>query len=497
MQPALGQGVVALLHRGQRRQKSMTLYEAYASDIAQAIASGVLRPGDRLPSVREACRRRGISPATVFKAYYLLEADGLIRAEPRSGYYVNPRPAEHPLSEPEPSRPRGTRHYVDVNDIVAEILTSLKARKDVPLGSPFVDPTLLPLERLRQALVASMRRFDPWSTVNDLPPGNRALKRQILKRYLVHGIRLDDAEIVLTLGAMPALNLCLEAVTRPGDTVVVESPSFYVALQALQRLGLKAIELATDCREGIDLARLAQVLERQRPQACWLMTNFQNPLGSLMPVEKKRELVALLARHEVPLIEDDVYAELYQGRTPPVSAKSFDRHGLVMHCGSFSKTLAPGYRVGWAAAGRFAPQVERLKLMTLLSGAVPTQDAVSTYLQEGGYDAHLRRLRERLAGQQSAMLAAVERHFPDGTRVTRPQGGYFIWLELPPAVDARELFSAAGHEGVSLAPGPMFSGHGGFRNCIRLNTGQQWTPKIENAVARIGRLAARQSGKSR
>jgi DNA-binding transcriptional MocR family regulator len=474
----------------------MTLYEAYASDLAEAIAAGLFRPGDRLPSVREACRQRGISPATVFKAYYLLEADGLIRAAPRSGYYVNPRPSDRRLPEPMPSRPKAASISVDTGDLVYDIHASLKQRSGMPLGSPFIDPTFFPLDRLRRSLGAAMRRLDPWSTVEDLPPGNRTLKRQILKRYLVHGTKLAESEIVLTQGAMTALHLCLAAVTKPGDAVVIESPTFYVALQALRHRGLKAIEVATDCREGIDLGRLAQVLETRRPAACWLMTNFQNPLGSLMPDRKKRDLVALLARHEVPLIEDDVYGELYQGDTAPPSAKSFDQRGLVMHCASFSKTLAPGYRVGWTAAGRFAAQVERLKLMTLLTGTIPTQAAIATYLQDGGYDAHLRRLRRSLADQQAAMVGAVHRHFPDGTRVSLPQGGYFIWLELPEQVDAVDLFWAASAQGVSIAPGPMFSARGEFGHCIRLNTGQVWSRKVEDAVARLGRLVAGQMPRS-
>jgi DNA-binding transcriptional MocR family regulator len=226
------------------------------------------------------------------------------------------------------------------------------------------------------------------------------------------------------------------------------------------------------------------------------MTNFQNPLGSLMPDRKKRELVALLARHEVPLIEDDVYGELYQGDVAPPSAKSFDRRGLVMHCASFSKTLAPGYRVGWTAAGRFATQVERLKLTMLLTGAIPTQSAIATYLQDGGYDPHLRRLRRALADQQAAMVDAVHRHFPEGTRVSLAQGGYFIWLELPEPVDAVDLFWAASAQGVSIAPGPMFSARGEFRHCIRLNTGQVWSREVEDAVVRIGSLVTRRMPRS-
>ena len=469
----------------------MTRYESYAQEIADAIEAGVFRAGDQLPSVREACLHRGVSPTTVFKAYYLLEAQGLIRAVPRSGYYVSAGVPQRPFPEPEPSRPVAADKRVDVSDLLYDMLTMLRRRCVVPLGSAFPDPALFPLERMRTALVSSLRRFDPWSTINDLPPGNQALKRQILKRYLIHGSVVADTEIVLTNGALPALHLCLEAVTQWGDSVVVESPCFYITMQALQRLGLKAIEVATDPREGIDLSRLAEVLERKKPAACWLMTNYQNPLGSLMPHDKKRDLVALLARHEIPLIEDDVYLELYQGEKAPLSAKNFDKKGLVLHCCSFSKTLAPGYRVGWAAAGRFAGKLERLKLMTFLQGSIPAQGAIATYLQDGGYDAHLRRLRQALAAQQTAVFAAVHRYFPSETRLSRPPGGYFAWLELPRKVDAMRLYHAAFAAGVSLAPGVMFSPRPQqYSHCIRINTGQQWTPSIDKGLATLGRLVA-------
>jgi DNA-binding transcriptional MocR family regulator len=220
------------------------------------------------------------------------------------------------------------------------------------------------------------------------------------------------------------------------------------------------------------------------------MTTFQNPLGSLMPVEKKRELVALLARHEIPLIEDDVYAELHHGPAAPESAKAFDRTGLVLHRSSFSKCLAPGYRVGWTAAGRFARQVERLKLMTSLSGSIPAQAAVAEYLNAGGYDRHLRTLRQTLKLQQDSMSAAICRHFPKGTRLTQPAGGYFLWVELPPHVDALALHQSALQHRITLAPGPLFSARLDFEHCIRLNCGHPWTPQLEHAIATLGRLAA-------
>src|SRR3989344_3882379 len=449
----------------------MKRYERHADTIAQLIHSGALRPGDRVPSVREASRTRGISPSTVFEAYYLLEAQGLIHARPRSGYYVSarqPTAGQRP-AEPLPSQPAHTSTGVAISDLVFEVLG------------------------LARCLASGMRKLDPWNIVQSLPPGDERLRQQIALRYGVHGMPVDVEEIIITNGAMEALNLCLEAVTQPGDVVVVESPTFYAALQALERLNLQALEIATHPRDGIDLAALAEALERQPPhqpiKACWLMPSFQNPLGSLMPEGKKSELVALLARHGVPLIEDDVYGELHYGPQRPPPAKAFDGTGLVMHCSSFSKSLAPGYRVGWVAAGRFATAVQRLKLMTTLSAATPSQQALSEYLAQGGYDRHLRALRRSLEQQQAIALAAVAQHFPRGTRVSRPEGGYFLWAELQQEVDALALHRQALAQGISLAPGQIFSADRRFAHCVRINYGHPAHDRLQPALECVGRLA--------
>lgn len=470
----------------------MKLYEAFAEEIAQSIRAGVLKRGDRLPSVRQASSSRAVSPSTVFEAYYLLEARGLIRARERSGYYVTAGARAH-LPEPGISaRPDGGSTAIEVSELVFDILESTKMRDVVPFGSAFPSPLLYPLPRLARSMASSVQAMDPWSTVDDLTPGNASLRRQIALRYLADGMPVHTDEIVITNGALEALNLCLHAVARPGDAVIIESPAFYGALQALEGFGVRAIQVATHPREGIDLAELAAALERHAPKACWLMTNFQNPTGSLMPDEKKQAVVALLAAHGVPLIEDDVYGELYFGSKRPLPAKAYDKQGLVMHCSSFSKSLAPGYRVGWAVPGRFTRDVARLKLTRTLSASAPAQAALADYLAKGGYDKHLRQLRHALSMQQEAMLQAIERHFPAGTRATRPDGGYFIWVELPGSADTIEIHRQALSLGISVAPGPMFSAQRRFTNCLRLNYGHPWDARAEAAMATLGQLAARQ-----
>jgi DNA-binding transcriptional MocR family regulator len=466
----------------------MTRYKTVADELAALIHAGTLKPGERLPSVREASRSRGLGEMTVVKAYHLLEARGYLVARPRSGYYVHrPQPALPAISRPAP-RPTAVAR----SELIFEVLESIRQPAVVPLGSAFPSPLLFPLKALHASLNRSLRRLDPWRTVADLSPGNPELRRLIALRYALAGIQVDAEDIVITDGAMEALNLCLQAVTRPGDSVLIESPTFYVALQALERLHLRAIELPTDPVSGVDLDALAAALQRHRPAACWLMPSFQNPLGATMPEERKRALVRLLAEHGVPLIEDDVYGELHYSAARQRPAKAFDTAGEVLHCSSFSKCLAPGYRIGWALPGRHLARVQRLKLGTTLSAAVPSQLALADYLGSGHYERHLRTLRKTLQIERDAMSNAVREFFPEGTRVSRPEGGYFLWVELPQGIDTRRLQQQAIAEQISIAPGALFSARDAFASCLRLNYGHPDDRRVNRALRRLGQLAAEQ-----
>lgn len=466
----------------------MKRYEALADEIAAAIHAGTLRAGDRLPSVRATAAGHGVNASTVFQAYYLLEARGLIRARPRSGYFVADAATETPRALDAASTPDSESIAVDLPERVYAILEATTKREVVPFGSAFPSPELFPLQRLAKTLAATVQKLDPRVSVETLIQGSAQLRRQIARRYVADGIAMQADDLVVTNGAMEALNLCLTAVTEPGDAVVIESPTFYAALQALERHRLRAIEVPTHPNEGIELDALADVLKRRRPRALWLMTNFQNPLGGTMSEAKKRDLVALLASHRTPLIEDDVYGELYFDAQRPKPAKAFDSEGWVLHCSSFSKCLAPGYRVGWAAPGRYVREIARLKLSTSLTASVPAEAALAAFLERGGYDRHLRGLRRALARQQQAMIAAIARHFPAATRITRPRGGYFLWAELPRGVDAVELHRRALARNISTAPGPIFSSRGEYTNFLRLNYGSPWDARAEEAMAILGKL---------
>jgi DNA-binding transcriptional MocR family regulator len=302
---------------------------------------------------------------------------------------------------------------------------------------------------------------------------------------------IDVEEIVVTSGALEALNLALQTVARPGDTIAIESPTFYGCLQAVERLGLHVVEIPTHPQEGLDIAALTKAISRHSIRACWFMTTLQNPTGATVPVEKKRELVRLLSSHGIPLIEDDAYAELQFGVTPSVPSKAFDKNGFVLHCGSFSKCLAPGYRLGWVAAGRLTKKVARCKIESSIATSLPIQLGVAQMLKHGGYESHLARLRGVLANQQAVALESLHRHFPAGYRVAAPAGGYFLWVECAAAVDALAVHRLALDSGITIAPGPMFSARRQFGNFIRLNYGHPWNPETDRAVRRLGEILKR------
>ncbi len=467
----------------------MTLYEKLADEIEEAVRRGVFTPGERIASVRQASQQHGVSIKTVLHAYALLESRGVVETRPQSGYFV--RELAAPRVAEKKAQASAVASEVDVSRLVLSTLRSIRANDAVPLGSPYPDPTLFPWRRINQYANAIARRNASWNLIDDLPPGNPELIRQIARRYAENGVPVDPDEIIITVGATEAINLSLQAVAKPGDTVAVESPTYYAMLHAIERLGMRAIEVPTHPADGIDIDVLAQIVATQRIAACMVMPNFQNPLGFQMPDAKKERLVALLAAHEIPVIENDVYHELYFGETRPSTLKNFDKKGLVLHCASFSKSLTASYRIGWAMPGRYRAQVEKLKFLNTLTTPSVPQVAVADYLRQDGFDRHLRQVRRAYRQQSRIMSAMVLRFFPTGTRVSTPQGGYVLWVELPERVDSMRLYQAALAHGITVGPGMMFSTKNDFRHFIRLNYSYPWTSQTEGALRTLGELVGR------
>lgn len=466
---------------------SPALYEQLADKIETLIRAGALRAGERIPSVRRASVQHGVSVTTAVQAYLELENRGLIEARPRSGFFVRPQFHTHVL-EPTISRPAATATVVGVGGLLSRLFDAARMPDVVPFGAAYPGAEILPLAKLSRTLTSVARSAGARGIAYDMPPGAEALRRQISRRSLDWGGRITPDEIISTNGGTEALGLCLRAVTKPGDVVAVESPTYFGVLQAIEENRLKALEIPMHPRTGMDLDALEHALKSRKIAACLAVPNFNNPLGSLMPDEHKQRLVEILAHRDVPLIEDDINGDLAHDGSRPRVAQSYDKDGRVLLCGSFSKTLAPGYRVGWVAPGRYYDRVKALKIISSLATATLPQLAIAEIVANGGYDHHLRSLRRDFAEQTRLTSEAVAASFPAEIKITRPSGGFVLWIELPKNVSALKLHERALAEKISIAPGPMFSAKQSFQNFIRLSCGHRWSEKLERAVGVLGRM---------
>ncbi|MGD2184239.1 PLP-dependent aminotransferase family protein [Lusitaniella coriacea] len=472
------------------KSEDCSLYEQVAERIEMLIAEGTLQPGDRLPSVRKLHKQLCVSISTVLEAYRLLEDRGMIRARPQSGYYVKETPATAP-DEPSLSNPPWQVCPVDTS-LAFRVQKMMRDREIVKLGAAVPSPELFPLATLNR-LMGQVARAQPEVVHSyDAPPGCEALRHQVAKRLMDAGCSVTPEAIVTTNGTTEAMYLSLQAVTQPGDTIAIESPTYYGLMDILETLRLKALELPTHPREGISLNHLETALSQGKVTACALVSNFSNPLGSCMSDEKKKQLVELLNRYNVPLVEDDVYGELYFSGSRPKAIKAFDTEGRVLYCASISKTLSPGLRVGWSIPGRYQGKVEQLKMVTNITTAIAPQLTVAAFLANGGYDRHLRRLRQAYQSQMARLTQAICEEFPPETRVTRPCGGHVLWLELPKEFDSMVLYQEALQHKISIAPGTIFSPSGGYQNCLRLHGGLPWSDTIAEAMQILGMLSKKQ-----
>jgi DNA-binding transcriptional MocR family regulator len=465
-------------------------YERIADDIGHLVECGAFQPGDRIPSVREMSRQRGVSISTVLQAYYLLEARGLIQARPRSGFYVRTDlPSD--LPEPEISSPAPDPTQVSMRELTSMVVLNDTRNPDlIQLGAAHPNPGLGATEELSRTMTAVAREMGDASGQYDYAPGCAELRLQIARQSLSSGCSLSPDDIVITSGCSESVSLCLRAVCDPGDVVAIESPICFDALQTLESLRLQALEIPTHPRDGISLDALHFAIEHNDVSACLVISNFNNPLGSCIPNKNKRELVNLLTEHEIPLIENDVLGELYFGDSRPTVAKAYDREGWVMLCSSFSKTLCPGYRVGWVVPGRSRSTVRWLKYTSSLAAPTLSEYTIAEFMASGGYAPYLRRIRRTYERYVASMSHAVRRHFPEQTKLTRPAGGFVLWVELPDTVDSLRLYKQAQQAGIAITPGYLFSATEQYNNFIRLNAAN-WSDEAEAAVSRLGQIIER------
>ena len=465
------------------------LYERVARLVESQISSGALRTNERIPSVRSMSRTAKVSVSTVVQAYLHLENIGLIEARPQSGFYVRP-PDPRVLPEPRPRVARSRRPASIATEVLDTCREALARTDIVPLNGAFTSPALYPNQRLNNLMREVLRDHPTNAGECILPPGHEELRRQLAKRMAAAGAPADPAHIVVTGGTMDAITHAMKVICKPGDTVLVESPTYFGLLQAIEHMNLKVVEVPNHPTSGIDVDAVRQVARTTRLAAAVLMPNFNNPAGSLTPDDAKREIVQTLTGIEVPIIEDDIYGDLHFGSVRPVSMRAFDEAGLVISCGSVSKTIALGYRIGWAVTPQFHTDIARAKFFSSVACPTLQQLVLARYYASGGYDRYLRRVRTSLSVNAQHAIDAIARHFPEGTRVARPAGGVVLWVELPRNVDGAELFRTALASRIGVAPGVVFSAKADYRNYIRLSCGLPWTPTLERAIEKLGRLIA-------
>ncbi|HEV7622207.1 MAG TPA: PLP-dependent aminotransferase family protein, partial [Flavisolibacter sp.] len=468
-----------------KEKRKELLYRHISRNLEELIVNAVYKFGEKLPSIRTICQQYKVSMSTALQAYYDLESKSMIEARPQSGYYISYCPKKiHAL--PETSKP-ASGNIQEIDSIIEKVYSGI-SNKNLTLFSLYVPSgELLPLAKLNKGIVHATRTLPDSGTSYEPAQGNEKLRRQIAKRSFQWEGHLNENDIITTNGCSNAISFCLMALTRRGDTIAVESPVYFGLLQLALNLGLKVVELPTHAKTGVELEALNKALSKNKIKACILVSNFNNPLGSCMPDEHKKEVVRLLEFHNIPLIEDDLYGDLYFGDNRPKSCKTYDQSGLVLWCGSASKTIAPGYRVGWLAPGKFKHEIVKIKFFHSLSSTTITHEVIADFLENGRYENHLKKLRRQLEFNYKQYTRAIAEYFPADTKLSRPEGGLGLWVELNKKINTIDLYESAIRQKISIAPGRMFTLQKQFDNCMRLSFGITWSSQLENKLKTLGK----------
>jgi DNA-binding transcriptional MocR family regulator len=465
------------------------LYLQVAGGLEKMITEDVLKIGDKLPSVRLLSDEYGISMGTAFQAYYHLEGKGLIESRPKSGYYVRFSQRRFP-DLPKIIQPDTLSHDVSVKEMISSIYSDISSHNDkvINFAMAVPDVSLLPAAKINKSVMHALRNSKDHCISYEHTQGNIELRKQIAKLAFNWGGKIKTDEVIVTNGCLEAITMCLKAVTQPGDTVAVESPNYFGIFQAIESMGLKVVEVSSCFVTGLDLDCLQQVIKKFPIKACVVIPNFNNPLGGCMPDENKRKLVEIIIKNNIPLIEDDIYGELYFGKTRPRTCKYYDTKGMVMHCSSLTKSLAPGYRIGWTIPGKFLDQVKQIKRINNISSPTLTQAAIAHFLQNGRYEYHLKNLRKALYTQCLRYMQAIVQYFPEDTKISRPHGGFVLWLQLNKKINAFKLRTEAMKHNISIVPGKIFSASCNYSNCIRISFGKPWDDDADYGLMMLGKL---------
>ena len=463
------------------------LYQQVIDFVDYQEQSGALRPGDKLPSLRKLSRQFDISVPTVKQAYVELERQGTISARPQSGYYLKAKQARTLL----PMRATWASCQpteISCRSLIEQVYEAVHVPDSVALGisNPVnAHPPDKTLARLMRTVLSRVsEKAVSYGPIN----GDPKLRLNLAFRYQEHGVLVNHEDLIITNGAQEALSIALQCVAERGDIIAVESPCYFGQIELIESLGMKALEVYTCTEEGVCVAELAKVIKEHHVKACLFSTAISNPLGSMMTDKQRQAMVNLLEKNNIVLIEDEVYSDLYFTEKRPVPAQLYSKKGLVLTCSSFSKTAAPGYRVGWLLPGKFEEKAKRIKRAQSCSTSMLQQWTLTDYLMSGEYDRHLQVLRKTLRYNCERMRALIAENFPEQVCISKPKGGSVLWLRCRSHVDTSQFFNQAIAQGVNFAPGEIFSPSGKYKNFMRISYGVQWSDKIDQAVKVLGKL---------
>lgn len=473
----------------QEKEPEEFIYIKIAAHFQLQIQKNLLKVGDKLPSLRSLSKEHGVSIGTAYKTYIELENMGLIQSREKSGYYVTFK-AQRFSAPPTANPPLATIQPANTGDMVQMVYQNLSNEETLQLSLAAPAAQLRPVAQLHKSMLEALRASSSGNTHYEQQEGHMELRKQIARNSYKWGGNLSENDIITTHGCMEALLFCLKATTRPGDIVAIESPAYFGVFNILHELGLRVLEIPVDAEQGIDIGYLKRQMEHVQISACLFISNFNNPTGACMTDEQKRKLVELLTEAKIPLIENDIYGEIYFGKSRPRTCKSFDTEGWVLLCSSISKSITPGYRVGWCVPGRFRERVLQQKMICYISSATPTQAAIARFFESGRYDKHMRNLRKSLHTQSLRYSHSISTHFPPDTKISQPQGGCSLWIELDQRVNAFELYQVSITHNISIAPGQIFSTDGRFSNFIRISFGIPYSKAIEESFETLGTLIA-------
>lgn len=463
-------------------------YIKLANQLERQISAGEYRAGDKLPSLRKLRALTGRSISTVYQAYEELENRGLVEVRQKSGFFARPL-LNNILPLPKEGICPVKPHKIAINVLSSLIQRSLDNPNLIPFGEAIAAQSLLPGKQMAAAVRSAASGYQDGSNGSyGASVGHKELRRELAKRSFGIEQQSCGGEIIITQGCMNGIELCLRSVAKSGDLILLESPTFLCYYQLIEDLNMQVVEIPSDPLLGLNLEKVEQTLEEHDVRAALLNPTFQNPLGFDMTNTAKEALVSLYADRGIPIIEDDVYGDLYFGESRSLPLKSFDRQGMVLYCSSFSKALFPDLRLGWTLAGKYREKVKRLKFNNSIACSQLMQRALYEYLQGGGYERHLRKLRNSLRKQAADMSQAIARYFPENTRISSPKGGLSLWVEMSDSVDSLELFHLAEKENIAIMPGTLCSGTGHYNHCIRLSYGHPWSERLEKGIGTLGRL---------